>query len=179
MNTCETEYMNWLIDAVNDREGEDYYRLLKYLYKKEFYSLVEYDQNRAEDGVALRGIWQEANGLSNEEVDFGVAKVLEVLIGIVKRIRHEIYGSKWAETMGDSDIFWVLLGNLGLERFSDKEIESTRIEQLDSIVEVWLERRYNRNGLGGIFCVFRATANFRKLELWDQMGIYIRENWPI
>ena len=179
MNTCETAYMNWLIGAVNDRKGKSYFRLLKYLYKKEFYSLINYDQNRAEDGIALRGIWQDANKLSDEQVDFGVAKILEVLIGIVVRIRHEIYGSKWAEIMGDSDILWVLLGNLGLDKFTDNEVNKTRVEQLDNIVEGWLERRYSRNGIGGIFPVLSATTNFRELELWDQMGIYIRANWPI
>ena len=127
--------MDWLISSVNDRKDNDFYLLLKILYKKEFYSLINYDENRAKDGVQLRKIWQEANKLSEENVDFGVSKVLEVLIGVSKRILHEIYGSKWSEKLSPSDIFWVLLENLGLDKFSNGCLANGMFEEIDEIIE--------------------------------------------
>lgn len=171
--------MGWLIESVNDRKGQSYDRLLKILYQKEFYSLINYDENRAKDGIHLRDIWQSANNLSEEDIAFGVSKVLEVLIGISKRVWHEICGSKWAEQLRPSDIFWILLENLGLEKFLDEYLAAGMFEEINEILLNWVERRYERNGLGGIFPVMRASKNMRNLELWDQMSLYIHENWPI
>ena len=141
--------------------------------------MINYDENRAKDGIQLRDIWQRANNLSEEDIAFGVSKILEVLIGISKRVLYEIYGSKWAELFSPSDIFWVLLENLSLEKFSDEYLAAGMFEEIDEILIIWIERHYNRNGVGGIFPVMRASKNMRNLELWDQMSLYIHENWPI
>jgi len=171
--------MEWLIESVNNRKDKRFNRLLTILYNKEFYSLINYDENRAKDGTQLRNLWQSENKLSEEDIAFGVAKILEVLLGISKRVWHEIYGSKYSEKLDPSDIFWILLDNLGLTKFSDEYLASGMFEEIDEILVRWVERQYNKNGVGGIFPVLRASKNMRNLELWDQMSLYIHENWPI
>ena len=50
MEKAERKYLNHLIELVR-REDEDYIFLLEVLWRKEFYSLVNNDDNRAKDGI--------------------------------------------------------------------------------------------------------------------------------
>ena len=75
MEKAERKYLNHLIELVR-REDEDYIFLLEVLWRKEFYSLVNNDDNRAKDGIILRS---EA-GFDDNLVDFGPCRCLEMLI---------------------------------------------------------------------------------------------------
>jgi hypothetical protein len=46
--------------------------------------------------------------------------------------------------------------------------------QVDRILERFLERRYERNGKGGLFTVNNGF-DMRGTEIWYQMNYYLRE----
>lgn len=87
-------YFNWLCDKVSG--GENYYFLLKRLFKREFYSIVPNDDNRALDGLELRHQYNdETNNLdwatnivdgkiSDANID-GPCTILEMMIALARR----------------------------------------------------------------------------------------------
>jgi hypothetical protein len=102
----------------------------------------------------------------------GPASILEVLIGLAIRC---------CETLADDDNnmridqwFWLLMSNCGLNRFTDDRYSSL---DTDEIVDRIVYRRYERNGVGGLFPLKRARRDQRKVELWYQMSYYLVENY--
>ena len=171
----ETEYYEWLISSVNIIE--DYSDLLFELYNIEFYSLMKYDEDRGMDGIALRNEWAYRFGYK-DSLDFGPPSVLEVLIGIAKRIEFQIYGPTYMYEWDYIRIFWELIDNLGLgDMFGALLCDD--FDEIRSKVTHWLERAYFRSKSGNIFDFKEWPKNIRKLNIWDQMTIYIREKWPI
>lgn len=175
MDMIEKDYRDWLIRLVNT--VEDYTYLLRELYAIDFYSLVKYDEDRGMDGLSLRDEWAfevDYNG----SLDFGPAKVLEVLIGIARRIEFQIYGPTYTAEWDYVRVFWDLLDNLRLgDMFGD--ISRYTFDEINTKVTQWLERDYIRNKSSNIFSFECMPKNIRKLNIWDQMAIYIREKWPI
>lgn len=175
MIDAERAYRDWLIDNVNI--VEDYTYLLRELFNIEFFSLVKYDEDRGVDGLALREQW--ATGVRYEgSLDFGPANVLEVLIGIAKRIEFQLFGTKYYEEWDYVAIFWDLIDNLGLgDCFGD--ISRYTFDEIHEIVSHFLNREYFRHKKGNIFIFENEPKDLRKLNIWTQMGLYIREKWPI
>ena len=175
MMEAEKIYREWLISQVNT--VEDYTYLLRELYNIEFFSLVKYDEDRGVDGLALREQW--ATGVRYEgSLDFGAANVLEVLIGIAKRIEFQLFGTKYYEEWDYVNIFWDLIDNLGLgDMFGD--ISRYTFDEIHEIVSHFLNREYFRHKKGNIFIFENEPKDLRKLNIWTQMGLYIREKWPI
>ena len=102
-----TIYIDWLVNLVNVMEDRDYSDLLYTLSEIAFYPLVNYDEDRADDGIALRELWAIETGIQSD-LDFGGASVLEVLIGIAKRIEFQLFESHYIDKM-------VLLLNMLME----------------------------------------------------------------
>ena len=100
---AERAYRDWLINKVNDRV-EDYTHLLRELYAIEFYSLIKYDEDRGMDGLGLRDEWAEGLGFRGS-LDFGPANVLEVLIGIAKRIEFQLFGTPYYDDWDYVNVF--------------------------------------------------------------------------
>lgn len=177
-NLIESEraYRDWLIDQVNIIE-EDYTHLLRELYSIEFYSLVKYDEDRGMDGLALRDEWAEGVGFKGS-LDFGNANVLEVLIGIARRIEFQLFGTRYYDEWDDVTIFWDMIENLGLDgMFGD--ISRYVFDEIRENVTHFLNREYFRHKKGNIFKFNNEPKDLRKLNIWTQMGLYIREKWPI
>ena len=173
---AERAYRDWLIDNVNDMD-HDYTHLLRELFTIEFYSLVKYDEDRGMDGMALREEWatvMEYNG----SLDFGVANVLEVLIGISKRIEFQLFGTQYFDEWDYVNIFWELIDNLGFsEMFGD--ISRYTFDEIRQNVTHFLDRDYFRHKNGNIFKFKNEPKDLRKLNIWTQMGLFIREKWPV
>lgn len=169
-------YLNWLIDSVNIIEDHDYSDLLYKLFDIEFYSLVKYDEDRGADGLALRDNWADEVGFKGS-LDFGSATVLEVLIGISKRIEFQLFGSHYIDEWDYKKIFWDLIWNLGLEEYSGT-LSRYSFDECDKKVSQWLDRQYFRHKKGNIFVIENDPRDMRKLNIWTQMGLYIREKWP-
>ena len=171
----EREYRDWLVNKVNT--VEDYTYLLRELYSIEFYSTMKYDEDRGMDGLMLRSEWAGEVGYT-DSLDFGVANVLEVLIGIARRIEFQLFGTYYYDEWDYVRIFWDLIENLGLiEMFGT--LSRYTFDEIRSNVTHFLDRDYFRHKNGNIFDIDEDPKYLQKLNIWTQMGLYIRQKWPI
>lgn len=171
----EREYRDWLIHRFNI--VEDYTYLLRELFNIEFYSLVAYDEDRGKDGLELRNEWADLVGYSGS-LDFGAANVLEVIIGVAKRIEFHLFGTQYYDDWDEVRIFWELIDNLGLINMHG-DLSRYSFDEIRDIVTLFLNRKYKRHKKCNIFDIEDDSKNLNKLNIWTQMGLYIRERWPI
>ena len=62
------------------------------------------------------------------------------------------------------------LKNLRLDSMYDEHFD---IEYVDGVILKFLNRRYERNGEGGLFTVKRRDLDMRNIEIWYQMCWYL------
>lgn len=171
----EKSYIDWLLQKIDNPRNQDYEDLLSILWEQEFYSLVDNDSNRAEDGLSLRKMWERKN---HQRLDLGPPRVLEVLIYLAIRARDVLYDGDFTITV--DALFWEFITNLGLDfynkyAFKGAETDNEIIETLDR----WLNREFQKNGKGGIFPLRNPKKDQRDEELWYQMNYYLMENYSI
>lgn len=162
-------YFKWLCDTVDaQNQKSSYMILLKELYRKPFYSVLHNDENRAADGIDLRG------ALSSKEDG---CCVLEMLVALA--IKAEYLCGPEEGGPSQSEWFWIMLDNLGLLRFTDSEWYSHSSEEMvNQILDRFLERGYGRDGSGGLFPIQSRVRDQRRVEIWYQLSFYIEENYP-
>ena len=176
MTDNERSYRDWLVNKVNVTMA-DYADLLQELYDIEFYSTVQYDEDRGMDGLALRDEWATETGFKGS-LDFGVANVLEVLIGIARRMEFQLFGSRYIDEWDYIKIFWEFMDNLGLDEYFGTLSRYT-FDEIRQNVSHFLNREYFRHKKSNIFCFQHPAKNLRKLNIWTQMGLYLQERWPM
>ena len=176
MNAASRDYRDYLIGLVNDRKY-DYTPLLRELYSIEFYALVNYDEDRGKDGLMLREEWSDVVRFKGS-LDFGVANVLEVLIGIAKRMEFQLFGTRYYDQWDYINIFWDLINNLGLYDMHG-DISRDVFDEIRQKVTHFMNRDYFRHKKCNIFVFENPPQNLKKLNIWSQMAIYMREKWPI
>lgn len=167
-------YFVWLYSQVADCRIESpsrtYWGLLQELHRKEFFWFVPNDDNRIEDGRALRYEFMEERGI--EVVDVSIdwmrlgCSMLELLIGLSRRLAFitESEPSGW---------FWKLIENLSLEEFNDNRLPRGRV--ISDILDKVIWRLYKRNGEGGLFPLNRTHNDQRWTEIWYQLNEYLQE----
>lgn len=175
MSMDERDYRDWLIGLVNIEE--DYTLLLRELYSIEFYYTVKYDEDRGMDGLALRDEWAEGVRFQGS-LDFGNANVLEVFIGIAKRIEFQLFGTVYYDQWDYVQIFWDMMDNLGLsDVFGD--VSRDVFDTIRQNVTHFMNRDTFCHKSCNIFKFEHEPKNLRNLNIWTQMGLYVREKWPI
>ena len=167
------EYKDWLFDLIRfDDYCDRYERLLLYLSQRQFTWLVDHDSNRAEDGFALR--WKFSDD------DFWVDKlplrcsVLEMMIALSMRCEDVVYDPEEGDRV--AIWFWEMVDNLGLMGMDNRRFD---IRYCDDVIDDFLDRRYDRDGKGGLFSTRNPKINMRKSEIWYQMQTWIEENFEI
>lgn len=169
--SLEEAYFEWLLAQVHVQHGAQTYRELYWeLYKKEFIPILAYDDNRAEDGMALLVEWIHDQGLDVEIMASATrgCSFLELVIGLSRRLAFMDGGdpAEWA---------WTLLGNLGFHS-SDDPLNGHNRRFIDETLDRVIHRTYRPDGGGGLFPLAFPTKNQRKVELWYQMNAYLEEN---
>ena len=168
------DYHDWMCDLmrINLPEHRKYGRLLHELDCKEFIFSHPLDKNRDLDGYLLREEFLFDNGYDQKDIWDGPRSVLEVLVALSKRIETEITGD-----LGNDKIerwFWVMIKNLGLDIYTDDNYDQ---EEVNRILDVWLQRRFKSNGKGGLFPLKKTTQDQRDIDIWYQMQLYLDEEW--
>ena len=172
----EGEYLRWLIESIDPRHtvGDYYQPVYDELYLTDFKWMTRFpdDENRAADGVWLRRVFAEENGLevSDLGLDWKPCSVLEMLVAIARRIEYEILA--WPGEENVPKWFWMFMENL------DIGPDSRRISDLnyvDNQISNWLNRRITRDGSGGIFVSHIHGIDMRKLSIWSQMNAVLNE----
>lgn len=169
------EYREWLLDFIRfDDYCDRYGRLIDYLSTRKFTWSVDHDENRAEDGFALRcrfaadydydGFWE--NRLPKK------CSVLEMMIALSMRCEDVVYDPD----IGDRTAiwFWEMIWNLGFHNMTNYNFNK---EQCKQIVDRFLNREYKSNGEGGLFPMWNCDVDMRKAEIWYQMQAWIEEKF--
>lgn len=177
-NNIPNKYFNWMYGLVcNGRynEGQPYRRLLTHLHDREFHYILDMDENRAADGVDLRYRFAYENNYDYAAIarylDTRECSVLEMMVALAIRCEDD--------NMGDPDIgnrtgqwFFVMLESLGLKTMTDDIFNE---QYVDDVIDCFLERRYKRNGEGGLFTISNPCRDMRTAEIWYQMSWYLDE----
>ena len=168
-NILAEDYYIWLLDIIENDEyyTEDYSKLLNRLFNTEFYSIVNYDDNRIFDGLNLRNTFADEVG---EHIYFvsdqlpSYCTVLEMMIALSLRMENDIMSD---DRYGDrtSQWFWIMISNLGLY---DKYVSR--------ILDIFLNRKYGKDGKGGPFWVKNmGQIDMRGTEIWYQANYFLDE----
>ena len=172
-NRIKDDYFEWLYAYVSDGRAHghiSYRELFTLLHSIEFTFSVPNDINRARDGVDLR--YRYSTAIDDESVmDIldGPCSVLEMLIALAIKCEENImddprYGDRTKQW------FWTMLSNLGLSHMTDDIfIEEFVVNR----VYDFLERRYEPNGLGGLFYIKDCKEDLRTVEIWNQLCWYL------
>lgn len=176
-SSVENDYLTWLVNRMNVVEGKNYGMLLRELYRVEFYSIIPYDEDRGADGLVLRHDWADEVGY-NGSLDFGVARVLEVLIGISLRIEDQLFGGPWMDEWDYKRVFWDLLHNLGVAEF-DGVLSAVDYEKVGTLLDQFLSKTSHCDTFANIYHFCVTPRNLQKMNLWSQMHLYIMEKWPV
>lgn len=178
----KNRYFEFLCNIVDPEQTGKYDGLLSELHGIEFYSLIPNDDNRGEDGKQLRQRFIDEEGQhALSQCQIGECTVLEMLIGLSYRLEFETMGSRWEKT--PEEWFWILLDNLGLSHsrvHPDKGIiQIPCSDDIHARIEIFLDRKYEATGHGGLFPLKKPRKDQRRVEIWYQMSAYVLENYPI
>jgi len=169
-------YLQWLYSQVAEPteklEELTYWRLFKQLFTTEFLWIIPNDDNRLEDGKALRREFLHEQAIDTQDVDpdwieLGCS-VLELMVGLARRLEFEAGGQPhyW---------FWTMMENIGLRTFHDGVRRYPR-RHIDDVLHSIIFRQYNSSGLGGFFPLQFPNEDQRNVELWYQLSAYVLEN---
>lgn len=165
-------YLKWLYGQVASvrlrNPARTYWSLIKQLYTKAFVWSVPNDDNRVEDGRALRDEFSEKLQIDPDPTWMGLkCSMLEMLIGLARRLAFEAEGEP-------ADWFWHMLDNLDV-RISDVMYHKRAERHVNEVLERVIERTYFSDGRGGLFPLSDPPEDQRDVELWYQMSHYLLE----
>ena len=180
----ENSYIQYLQNIIGIKHNnKTYRRLINILYDTEFYYYVENDGNRAAAGISWRdefakdyagGDTEEAQIIANDILG-GPCSFLELLIGLAEAMNGFFIGEKFSSI---SYWFWVLISNVGLDKFSDDVIDPNFVDKIKNILTRVMDRNYEEDGKGGLFPLKTYNGyDQTEIELWYQMSEYIQENY--
>lgn len=170
-------YFKWLCDFVCTDEyprKESHKKLLHHLHRSDFTYLHPMDANRAEDGISLRYRFGREKSYDDATIagclDNRDCSILEMMVALAVICENRIMADpqhgdrtgKW---------FWGMIDNLGLGRMSNSNYDP---DFVDCVVECFLERKYSRDGEGGLFTVTSNQRDQRRVDIWYQMLGYLR-----
>jgi len=144
--------------------------MLRQFYTTPFVWFVPNDDNRAEDGRALREEFMDEYGIDRVDRNWYDldCSMLEMMIALARRASFEAVGAP-------DEWFWLFVHNLELDRYSDMLYEIAISEEVAETLARVNERTYDRNGSGGLFPLMHAQKDQRKVELWYQLSTYLLE----
>ena len=167
-------YRDWLTTLVNT-PGPTYKNVCNMMFDQEFLVLVAGDENRVEDGYAMRDEFVDTTGVVQDydrqvRTLYHGPNVLEVVVGLARRISNMDYDPEWPDKTGQW--FHVMCENLGLQTFPDYSwVASDRIV-VNMKLRNLVERRYDKNGRGGLFPLKVASEDQTKVQIWTQMNTW-------
>lgn len=170
-------YLDWLKSQVEyfDSAGRHDF-LFNRLNQREYYALINRDQNRVEDGLCLRDEFDTFSSVNYPEEDQivdGPCSFLEFLVALVRRMNF-IYAR--VDEDCTQDLFWELLSNIDLDSMEDEVYFDFGGDlKVDEALDTILERRYSFDGQGNIFPLKNPRHNQTNVEVWYQMNQYITE----
>ena len=171
-------YFEWLCSCVCEKgQRMSYGKMLDHLFRTQFTYIIDMDANRISDGIDLRYRYGRERGEHDSVIasvlDIYPCNVLEVLVALCIRIESVMDDPQVGNRTGYW--FWILLDNLNLTSMSDVYYNK---EYVDKVLYIFMERKYRMDGSGGgIVWLKHPRRDVRFVELWEQVGWYLSENY--
>lgn len=166
-NRTNKEYFDWLVSQIEiaGNSARTYNELFEIMFGTEFIWAVDGDDNRAQDGMDLRGYF--SGGVESHRPDIQGVTVLEVLIGLSRKVAFVAGGDarEWA---------WQLIVNLGLDRCTDP-LTRFSLPTVNACLSRLVLRTYDPDGRGGFFPLNNPQEDQRQIEIWKQLNEYVNE----
>ena len=177
MNKLEKMYYIWLLDAVSSKSEQSTYNLLfTTLYFTEFVSYDEFDDNLKENALSLRDEFYDFSKTTIKLIDIygeidAPTNVLEVMIYIACRIENTIMSNA---DFGDRTglWFWYMMESLDIIQYDNDNFDEPNVVQK---LENFIERRYEKNGYGGLFTLEDSKIDARKTNIWQQAMSFVTD----
>lgn len=170
MAILKKRYFSYLKKFVCDdnHDGKNYTCIFRHLYNKEFYSVIEEDDNRIADAAEFRAEFERNNGYYEPVLNEPIS-VLEVMVALADRCEQSIMGNF---EYGDrtSEWFWYMIESLGLLYFDDYNYDMYFV---DEIIDKMLDREYEPDGRGGLFYIEGFDGDLRNVEIWYQLNYWL------
>ena len=174
MNRTELkqEYFEWLCHFIGCRNHR---KLLFFLFSVDFEYSIPMDGNRYEDGINLRYRFADEKGYHyrfiTTWIDDVPCSMLEMMVALSLRIEEDITGDPES---GDRTDRWFkdMLKNSHLYNLDDNNYNE---QVAGSIIRSIRDRRYSKNGDGGLFRLKHVRRDLRRVEIWYQAMWYIDE----
>ena len=166
-------YLEWLSAMVIPDESirYSYQKVLEELYLKEFRWDIPRDENRAEDGEKLRDIYKDEMGLPANAS--GPCSCLEMMVALSLRCDNELMYDP-DEGIRIDIWFWEMMESLGLDKMDDWHFDKL---EFCEIIERFLNRKYSKDGRGGLFFIENFDKDMRKIEIWYQLNYFLRSKY--
>lgn len=177
------EYFKWLYDYVcigKVNSQVSYINLFKVLHSIPFTYIIKNDVNRAVDGVDLRNRFIDEKRYDYKYIDYlrAPCSVLEMMIALAIRCEETImddirYGNRTKQW------FWDMLRNLRISWITDDiflKCDENIIKCETDIrhnIDIFLNREYEPDGLGGLFYIRNCPDDLRNVEIWTQLCWYL------
>lgn len=177
-------YYDWLriVCFNHSKYSSDMYSIVLYkLYSTKFVYTLRMDENRYIDGINLRGRFLKEIDSSDISLVInylprelnGGCSMLEMMAALSIKCEEEIMSD---EKIGDRTSMWFfsMLRNTGLYKYTDNYISCNEnsINEITSIIDNVINRRYSRDGTGGLFKTNDGT-DMVSTDIWYQMCRYL------
>lgn len=170
-NYILNDYFDWLYYQVKNEQGSkrvSYRKLLSCLHSMEFRYFVDYDENRAADGINMRWYYVEDGGDDEILKWKEPCTVLEMLIGLAIQMETIMIHPDIDYRAGHW--FWMMISNLGLDYMTDSKFDRRHVY---GAVSIFLDRTYEPDGEGNIIFIDGCDKDLREVEIWQQMCWYL------
>lgn len=169
------QYIRWLADKVCDEEHryEEYSMLFYALHNQIFVWRNPSDEDREKDGIDLRREYaeQQKTDICFMLITFGPCTTLEMMVALAQRTEIEITVVKEIEP---ARWFWAMISNLGLLGQTDDMFDP---DEVSETLMCLLTKDYDVDGTGGLFRLVNYGGDVRRLNIWQQMNLYVEENF--
>lgn len=174
-------YYRWLVEIIGDGYTEGFYqKLLWKLYSTPYYYEIDFDGNRAADGLNLRRkYFVHVAQVSSDDLILNLqypCSVLEMLIALgIKAEDNLTYDPNKGDSTGRW--FWTILNNLRLDSYTDYNYFDN---QVNDILSNFMHHNYAPDGTeGGAFPCPGVEKDLRKTDLWWQLGAFFKKYYPV
>lgn len=170
-------YFSWMVGKIrrNPYNDYDYRALLTYLNDVEFKYSIPMDSNRELDAVNMRYRFGREAHIGDYEIastiDLASVSVLEMMVALSIRCEEDFMESP-VEGDRTGIWFWEMINSLGMLDMYGPDIDYRRAED---IMNKFLNRKYSKNGAGGLFTVDDCPYDLRTIEIWYQMHYYFEK----
>ena len=172
--SIEEQYYVWLLSKISAEVDSNYSLLLSKLYTTMFKVKRDVDQLRARKVVELRNEFCDEWFINYPKTeDIPQVSILEVLVSLSLDAERTVMRDG---SVGDRTSLWfcTMIRNLGLDIYSDGNYDRTAVEL---ILERFVNHKYKRNGVGSVAYTTSSRGDFRKLDVWQQLNIWLTENY--